>query len=891
MATFNALAKGNKTFKDTANTADIYNIGADAVRVTVAGKMKSGDIINIEGLASEYTVKASGRTFTLTNGTQTITFQLDGAAGAASVRFLDGSLDASFNGKVAMLGAQKLSKKYADVNDAVMGANDSAAAIDSAYGNGGSSSGGSSTTINLTAGVDAGSAFVGTSGNDTFTANVATNPGTGVADVETLTSLDEIDGGAGADTLNYYTVGGTALPAAAIKNIETINIVSDGAVTADLQNYASVTTVKAKAISNDVDIDVKGATTVEVTGLSEVVAITDNSTTEVLTTVSITGSGNTAGDNTKTIDSTALTTLSLTDITGTANDDDQDDITTDTVSALTLNLNNVSIGSADILAASATSAVVNTSGNKDIVVDDLDLGEATTVTINANTTGGDSIETTIDGLDIAKASILTIAGAGNLVLTAGTYTALTTFDASSASGNVTLTAALATDDLYKGGSGKDTLASVGATTKDLTLGAGDDKATLSVANLGTGGSIDAGAGIDTLSMTSAHAVTASGDTTGDTRLETKISGFERLEIAAAAVNTAATYNLAAFDDINYVIYNGSAEDGNANVQTINNFASGGTLHYKAFADADDSTVANVAGAAVQTADVLNVRLDVDTTAGVLAAGSLTLADVETVNISTQDGQTATTDVAASIHTMTLVATSAKSVAVSGNNGLNLTNTNNSAITKFDASGVVGDKATDTAANLAVTFVSDTTSAAVTMIGGAGNDTLTSDAASTKADSLSGGAGNDALTGGAGDDTLVGGAGDDTLTGNGGINQLTGGAGADSFVIGVATSKAAYSTIADLAEGDTITLAAGLGNAFTSTKVSLTSSATFNDYLDAASAAADTAKWFQFGGDTYLVGSAAADSSYTNGTDTVVKISGLIDLSSSTISNDVLTIVL
>jgi Ca2+-binding RTX toxin-like protein len=100
--------------------------------------------------------------------------------------------------------------------------------------------------------------------------------------------------------------------------------------------------------------------------------------------------------------------------------------------------------------------------------------------------------------------------------------------------------------------------------------------------------------------------------------------------------------------------------------------------------------------------------------------------VETVNINVADA--GATGSAAVIHTLTLVATSAKTVTVSGNNGLTLTNAN-TAITTFDASGVVGNTTstgTDTAANLAVTFASanTTATASVTIKGGAGNDTLT-----------------------------------------------------------------------------------------------------------------------------------------------------------------------
>lgn len=55
---------------------------------------------------------------------------------------------------------------------------------------------------------------------------------------------------------------------------------------------------------------------------------------------------------------------------------------------------------------------------------------------------------------------------------------------------------------------------------------------------------------------------------------------------------------------------------------------------------------------------------------------------------------------------------------------------------------------------------------VTLLGGAGNDTLTGSALN---DSLNGGLGNDSLKAGLGDDTLSGGAGDDILNGEGGTD--------------------------------------------------------------------------------------------------------------------------
>ena len=68
---------------------------------------------------------------------------------------------------------------------------------------------------------------------------------------------------------------------------------------------------------------------------------------------------------------------------------------------------------------------------------------------------------------------------------------------------------------------------------------------------------------------------------------------------------------------------------------------------------------------------------------------------------------------------------------------------------------------------------------------AGNDTVDASAVALGAIALTldGGAGNDTLTGGAGDDTLLGGADDDTLLGGAGADLLHGGPGSDTLDAG------------------------------------------------------------------------------------------------------------
>jgi hypothetical protein len=322
--------------------------------------------------------------------------------------------------------------------------------------------------------------------------------------------------------------------------------------------------------------------------------------------------------------------------------------------------------------------------------------------------------------------------------------------------------------------------------------------------------------------------------------------------------------------------------GGQGILSLTNLASGGTLEMTA---AGAYTV-GVKDASTGTADVLNLVVK---SAAALAAGTVTAASVETINITTTDTQT--TGITSQQDSLILVATSAKTVTVTGNAGMNLTNTGNTKITSFDASGVTLYGDTSTAAlkltaetNASVVFTSANTSA-------------------TAAVSIKGGAGADILTGGVGIDTIVGGSGNDVINGMAGNDILTGGAGKDTFVMtSVATSGVSYDTITDLSVGDIVRLAtitnadasasvAGvqLGGALTGLD---TATAVFQDYLDAAAnKGAGIVSWFQFGGNTFIVQDIdAGQSTFHNGTDNVVKLTGAITLTNSTIVGTDLTIV-
>jgi S-layer protein len=157
-----------------------------------------------------------------------------------------------------------------------------------------------------------------------------------------------------------------------------------------------------------------------------------------------------------------------------------------------------------------------------------------------------------------------------------------------------------------------------------------------------------------------------------------------------------------------------------------------------------------------------------------------------------------------------------------------------------------------------------------------------------------------VTGGSGADTLAaaagtvvhsidGGAGADTLTTNTGLSILTGGAGNDTFIVsGAGSNVNVYTTITDATAGDRLVLVNQGTETFNRTKLTLGDTAVFQDYANlAASGDGGTngaLSWFQFGGNTYVVMDRSLANTFQGGTDLIVKLTGLVDLSTAVFSN-------
>lgn len=509
-------------------------------------------------------------------------------------------------------------------------------------------------------------------------------------------------------------------------------------------------------------------------------------------------------------------------------------VTTSETAALTLTL------------APTTLNVTSTGANY------IDLTADATETLNVSGTG----LLDVSGLDLVAVTTVKVTGTAGLKLHADVASSLTSVDTTGTTGSVTVSIAGDTST-YAGGAGADsvTVTNPGtAISKAINLGAGNDTLDLSAATpLVPTVVIEGGEGTDTLALLAADAASLSGAIS----FEAKINSFEKLNVKAALVADA-TIDLDNLDSINYVVTNG---DGGFAL-LLDNMLAAATVELKAAGTGSiEVALADVAG----TSDVVNVVVNAATTVDV---GTVIANGVETVNVTVKDTDVNTVDTVTSVNDVTISGDAVKTITVAGAGATNLfLDAASTEVTLIDGSSATGVL---TVSTLAV----DT--AATTVKGGAGDDVLNAFGA---ADVLQGGAGADVLA-------VVGSAAS--------AATLTGGAGIDTFDVSgfVAANAGAAVTITDLAKGEIIKFVASGFADFNSAKVTLISEATFTEYVTEAATQADAASggdhgvaWFQFGVNTFIVQDVDGDGQFTNGSDIVVKITGLVDLSASSFNND------
>lgn len=483
----------------------------------------------------------------------------------------------------------------------------------------------------------------------------------------------------------------------------------------------------------------------------------------------------------------------------------------------------------------------------------IDAGGAIYTSLNITTATADS---TVP-LTAAAVTALTVSGTKHVDLSSSVFTALKTVTVSGSAGVTIDVSALAnvTDVNASATSGNNTV-TIDATKATFEGGSGND--TVNLITAAPTKAISGGSGTDTINFdTAAHAVTAS----GSSAFAADVTGFEVLGVTAGTGTGTQIIHVDTLGGYSQITTGGEAASGNLDFDGV---ASGVTLTLTADAAGTGATLggytlSNTAWTSSAPAALVNIDL---TKAGALAGGSVTAANVTAVNIVTSD---TTTNVVAGTNTdtLTLVATKATTITASGNANLSLIVTGDTALTKIDGHALTGGLTVTAAGTVAETITGSST---------AGNTLSAATGASTA-------------------DVLIGGAGVDTLTANKGLDTLTGGGGNDVFVIVASTNVNSYATITDAHAGNVIEMTGA--TSFVSAKISLASTAVFQDYANTAvtGAAAHTASWFQYGGDTYIVENVGTETSFLNGSDLIVKLTGLHDLSTAGFNTGIAGVVL
>lgn len=648
---------------------------------------------------------------------------------AASLAFFN-SMDtvAEINGYAGTAAAASARSFLATVSDAATSVPTQTqvdAALATAIGTGSSNPG---QAFNLTTNQDN---FTGTTGNDTFTAGVST-AADGVTLVNTLQGIDQLNGGAGTDTLNVTLNGGAVTPS--LTGIENVVLRATGAANLDLSASTGVTSV---TVSNSTAVG-----TVSNIGNASFAVTNQNQNANL--------NGSTATALGLTFDTVGKSTASIT----------------------------VDLGSAT---ANAATSFAITANNAFVTMTETTASAATTsATIAA--TGKNKI--TFAGADAASLTSVTTSGAGSVDLSGVALSALKTLTAGDGGVKATITNGTAGAVTVTTGAGADTISVAGAGVKAISTGAGNDKVTTTASALSATSTVDLGAGDDSITVAAtfpfAAGATLNGgdgtDTLGLAKADyTTVSGYSAANLALITnfEVLSITDALATGDNIDVSkiagigSFTAAAGVTAANAATVSNLGAASTVTL-AGANANSGTLTALLKTDT-SADTMTLVLNKDftdnnDTASTATAASMAVSapDIETLTIKSTGNNTSLPFTAvdgykADTITNTLLLNGSNklaSITVTGDQALVFAST--AAMTKLatvDASANTGGLTFD--GSLA-DMTTPTTSPAMTIKGSA-----------TAANALIGTGHADTIVGGAKADTITGGLGGDTLTGNGG----------------------------------------------------------------------------------------------------------------------------
>jgi hypothetical protein len=683
------------------------------------------------------------------------------------------------------------------------------------------------TTFTLTTGVDN---VAGGVNNDTINAYINSSTPAN----STFTAADVIDAGTGTDSLNLVVEGTAAspgLPAATTTGVEQF-FIRDVNTNAAKSTYDFGSVVGETQVWANTSVTTNG--TIAFTGLG------------TGTTVGL--KGNNVLTN---LDNVEFAMASVSDAVSIAIDGGVKNTVAPTIT-------NTGVASAPTAATISSSGAANTVGAVTLAA--AAGNSVKSLTVNAAT----DLTATLVAADYAADATLTVTGAGKANLGAGFDGA--TIDASGNKGGLTISTTAGVTKALTGSSAADTVTVVGALAASaaVNLGAGDDKVLAGAgASIPATATIDGGEGKDSISASLINAGNAA-----------KVVNFEELDITAA---TTLDVSLVSGSTITGLTLSGPV----AGVSNITNVAKGVGLTISGDNSAATHTI-GVKDAATATDDTFAITFanaDIAGAAPVAAnvkGGTTILEGIESISVASGGG-------ANTWNSLALTDANMKMVTITGDKNLDLTfvgvNGTNPVATQGGAVNMIDGSAATGKLNINTTNVTadDKAGVGLAVKGGTADDTIT---LAQKA-------------------TVDGGAGKDTITTAAAGGTLTGGADADTFKVGASiatgTTEAAsvLTTITDFLAGDKIEFGANATGAFNTTKVDVGAAANLGAALALAGThAANSTSWFEFAGNTYIVSNtdAAAGSGVFDAGDTVVKITGLVDLSNDTFAALTLTAV-
>jgi hypothetical protein len=573
--------------------------------------------------------------------------------------------------------------------------------------------------------------FTGTANNDTFN-----------GDITTLNVADVLIGGTGIDTLNFTGTTNVALPAASISGIEIINV---------RQTTAALASTDLSLIS--------GETTVNLDRANQAATFTNMASGGaygVIGNASVTNTGALA------IGYEAAATASILNFSGG-----------------TLGAQAVTLTGTGLL-----SQTINSTGAANVTGAFTGAASATSTTINA-TTG----LTTGAATNLGATVTVTGAGAVNLSATA-LEAGVTTFNASTNTGGVTVALGSAVTQTVTGSAGNDTITSGAVLTT---------------------GSVDAGAGTADVLVIGANVAHVN-----TTALAAKYTNFETLRMSGT-LDMALVSGITAVQLTNAATLTNMSAAQAAAVQIRTNNADG-------TGDAQSFALANSTG----TSDILTITTGIGTTTdSAKDIAALTMNGFETLNIITNAGPTSTAGAGGALDRTTTVASfTADKLTTINLTGTAVTLTNMATTLPVTVNGTALTGNGLSAATTAGLTVGGSAVAGSTINGSSVRDVFTIGA---EGSAYNGNAGDDSITtttailvaDGVTDGTINGGAGTDTLTistttttltdnhftklSNMEVLALTSTAAADHSVTVGGTFNAAFANGATITTG---TLAAG-----------------------------------------------------------------------------------